>query len=407
MRFRPYSPDQAYLLPPTLAEVLGPDHLCFFLRRGVERLDLSAFERAYDEEGQPGYHPALLVSVWLYAYALGVTSSRRLEQRVREDLGFRYLAGGAQPDFWTLNDFRRRHPKALNDLFTQVVELAREAGLGRLGHLAIDSTRVRADASPNRVDSVQKLRAERARIRRQIRRWQRACNADDPNETPGLKLARQEGARLEEKLAKIPRRLKELKKSGLERRSRSDPDSRFLRQGGGFVLGYTATIASSEDHLIVEQRVGQNCTDYETLLPVVAAAAERCRERPRQVSADSGFFTLPNVHALEEQGMDVYMPDAVLARELNTGRRVKGAAPVRDAAHRRMRRKLRDPAGRAIYQRRKATAEPVIGVLKEQRGMRRFRLRGLLKVGIELALACTAHDLTRMWRRARNGTEET
>jgi transposase len=407
MRFRAYNPDQAYLLPPILPEVLGPDHLCFFLRRVVERLDLSAFERAYDEEGQPGYHPALLVSVWLYAYALGVTSSRRLEQRVREDLGFRYLAGGAQPDFWTLNDFRRRHPKALNDLFTQVVELAREAGLGRLGHLAIDSTRVKADASPNRVDSVRKLRAERARIRRQIRRWQRACDTDDPNETPGLELARQEAERLEEKLAQIPRRLKELKKSGLQRRSRTDPDSRFLRQRGGFVLGYTATIASSEDHLIVEQRVGQNCTDYETLLPVVAAAEQRCGERPRQVSADSGFFTLPNLQALEEQGIDVYMPDAVLAKELNTGRRVKGAAPVRDAAHRRMRRKLRDPAGRAIYQRRKATAEPVIGVLKEQRGLRRFRLRGLLKVGIELALACTAQDLTRMWRTARNGTEHT
>ena len=147
MRFRPYQPDQAYLLPPSVAEVLGVDHLCFFLRRVVAQLDLSALERAYDEEGQPGYHPALLLSVWLYAYALGVTSSRRLEQRIREDLGFRYLAGGEQPDHWTLNHFRRRHPKALNDLFTQVVESARQAGLGRLGHVAIDSTRVKANAA--------------------------------------------------------------------------------------------------------------------------------------------------------------------------------------------------------------------------------------------------------------------
>jgi transposase len=130
MRFLPYSPAQAYLVPPTVREVLGEGHLCFFLRRVVERLDLRALEQVYEEEGRPGYHPALLVWVWLYAYALGVTSSRRLEQRIREDLAFRYLAGGAQPDFWTLNAFRRRHPKALNDLFTQVVELARGAAAG-------------------------------------------------------------------------------------------------------------------------------------------------------------------------------------------------------------------------------------------------------------------------------------
>jgi len=404
MRFRPYHPDQAYLLPPSVADVLGTDHLCFFLRRVVERLDLSALERAYDEEGQPGYHPALLLSLWLYAYALGITSSHRLEQRIREDLAFRYLAGGEQPDYWTLNDFRRRHPKALNDLFTQVLELAREAGLGRLGHVAVDSTRLKANASPQRVDNLRKLRRARARLRRQIRRWQQACNAEDPNEAPGLKLAPQECARLEQQLAQLPRRLKELKKSGLRRRSRTDPDSRFLHQRGKFVLGYTATLASSEDHLIVEQRLGQNSTDYEALLPTLQGVVERCGERPQQLSADSGFFDLPNLHALEAQGIDVYMPDSVLAKELNTGQRVKGAAPVRDPAHRRLRRKLRDPVGRAIYQRRKALIEPILGVLKEQRGLRAFRLRGLLKAGTELTLACTAYNLTRMWRRARRCT---
>ena len=161
MKFLSYSPDQIELLPPSAREVLGEDHLCFFVRRVVARLNLSAIEQAYSEEGQPGYHPALLVSVWLYAYALGITSARRLEQRIREDLAFRYLAAGAQPDFWTLNAFRRRHPKALNDLFTQVLELARTAGLGRLGHVAIDSTRVKANASPNRTETVEKLRTAR------------------------------------------------------------------------------------------------------------------------------------------------------------------------------------------------------------------------------------------------------
>jgi transposase len=292
MKFQAYSPDQAYLLPPSVGEVLGEKHLCFFVRRAVEHLDLSAFVAAYDEEGRPGYHPALMVSVWLYAYALGITSSRRLEQRVREDLGFRYLAGGAQPDFWTLNEFRKRHPKALNNLFTQVVEMARRAGLGRLGHLAIDSTRVRAKASPDRVDSTEKLRAQRAKIRRQIRHWQQACNAEDPNERPGLELAEKERARLEQELAEIPARLEQLKKSGLKRRSRTDPESRFLKERKGFVLGYTVTLAASDDHLIVEQRVSQAPTDNALLLPVVKAVQERCGESPGKVIADSGFFSV-------------------------------------------------------------------------------------------------------------------
>src|SRR5712691_7895212 len=157
MKFLSYSPDQIELLPPSVREVLGEGHLCFFVRRMVERLELSAIERAYSEEGQPGYHPALLVSVWLYAYALGVTSSRRLEQRIREDLAFRYLAGGAQPDYWALNEFRKRHRQALNNVFTQVVELARSLGMGKLGHVAIDSTRVAANAAADSVDTVQKL----------------------------------------------------------------------------------------------------------------------------------------------------------------------------------------------------------------------------------------------------------
>src|SRR3970282_1793853 len=143
MKFLPYNPDQVELLPPRVREVLGEGHLCFFLRRMVERLDLGAIEQAYEEEGRPGYHPALLVSVWLYAYALGITSARRLEQRIREDLAFRYLAGGATPDFWTLNQFRTRHARALNDLFTQVVELARSLGMGRRGHVRVDSQRSR------------------------------------------------------------------------------------------------------------------------------------------------------------------------------------------------------------------------------------------------------------------------
>src|SRR5713226_4351634 len=155
--FLEYNPEQAYLLPPTVREVLGEGHLCFFVHGAVEKLDLQEFEAGYSDEGHPAYHPALLLKVWLYAYALGMTSSRRLEQRIREDLAFRYLAGGAQPDFWALNEFRKRHGRAMNDIFTQVVELARSLGLGKLGHVAIDSTRIAANAATSCTDSLEKL----------------------------------------------------------------------------------------------------------------------------------------------------------------------------------------------------------------------------------------------------------
>jgi len=171
--FYEYNPEQAYLLPPNVREVLGEEHLCFFVHRAVEKLNLEAFVEGYSEEGHPAYHPALLLKVWLYAYALGMTSSRRLEERIVEDLALRYLAGGAQPDYWALNDFRRRHKSAMNTVFTQVVELARSVGMGRLGHVAIDSTRIAANAAADSAETEEKLRAERVKIRKQIRRWQR------------------------------------------------------------------------------------------------------------------------------------------------------------------------------------------------------------------------------------------
>ncbi len=211
-----------------------------------------------------------------------MTSSRRLEQRLREDLAFRYLAAGAAPDHWTLNAFRRRHAKGLNDLFTQVVELARASGLGRLGHVAIDSTRIAANASRNRIDTEQALRDARARIRRDVRRWQQQCDADDPNEGAGNEVDRTVMERLEQQ--GIPERLERLRKSGLKKMSRSDPDSHFLRERGGFTLGYTATLAVSEDHLIVAQQLGQAATDNELLVPMVDLLEQQCRERPQRVS---------------------------------------------------------------------------------------------------------------------------
>jgi transposase len=401
MRFLPYDPDQAYLLPPSVKDVLGKDHLCFFVHQVVERLDLRGFEQEYGEEGRLAYAPGLMVKVWLYAYALQVTSSRRLEQRVREDLAFRYLAGGAAPDHWTLNAFRTRHRRAINDLFLQVVEVARGLGMVRLGHVAIDSTRVRANAARRRTESAQALRQRLAQTRRAIRRWQQQCDAADPDEEPGTQVDPSYGAQLQEQLQATQQRLRKLTKLGARQLSVTDPDSRFLREpGGGFTLGYTVDLAVSDDHLIVGQRATQAVSDSASLVPLVEQVEQTCGARPAQVSADSGFFSVQNLRALEQRGIEGYVPDAHF-----TGAQQGRRGPLKtvpDApAQRRMRARLRSPAGQARYRRRQALVEPVIGVLKEQRGMRRFRLRGLRKVGVEVALTCTAFNLSRMWRLAR------
>lgn len=350
-RFLPYAPEQAYLLPPSVKDELGKDHLCFFIHETVEHLDVSGFEQEYSEEGGVLYCPALLLKVWLYAYAVGMTSARRLEQRIREDLALRYLAGGARPDNWALSGFRRRHARGLNEVFTQVLEMARTMKLGRLGQVAIDSTRIQASASRNRLETEARLRQERAKLRRAVRRWQRQCDGEDPNEAGGTEL-RLEG--LQQQLAEMPRRLEKLRKSGLKKMSRSDPDARFLRERNGYALGYTAEVAVNEDHLIVGQRVTQNAADNQSLLPMVEEVEQRCGAPPEQVLADSGFFSLPNIEELERRGIEGYVPDSNLARELNTGQRCPAHNRPRHRVQQRMRQKLRSPVGRAVYTRRKA-----------------------------------------------------
>src|SRR5579863_3291925 len=357
--FYEYNPEQGYLLPPSVHEVLGEEHLCFFVHRAVEKLELGEFERAYSELGHPGYHPALLLKVWLYAYALGLTSSRRLEQRLREDLAFRYLAAGARPDYWALNEFRKRHGRGMNDAFTQVVELARSLGMGKLGQVAIDSTRIAANAAADSVESIEKLRAERANIRQRIRRWQRQCETQDPNEGAGMEVAQKALEELSQRLQQIPARIERLKKAGVQKLSRTDEDSRFLRERKGFVLGYTATVAVSEDHLIVAQQVSQASNDNGLLVPMLEAVERECGHRPGRALADSGFFSQENLEELERRQIEAYVPDAHLGRELNRGVRVRGHAAARHPAQQRMRRKLRSAVGRAVYQRRKQIVEPV------------------------------------------------
>ncbi len=389
-RFKVYSPDQAYLLPPSVLDELGEKHLCFFVRGVVERLDMSVFEQSYSAEGGELYAPQLMLGVWLYAYALGITSARQVERRLVEDLAFRYLAAGERVDNWALSAFRRCHGRALNDAFTQVLEWAQQQGMVKLGRVAIDSTRIAANACKDRVDSEQALRDMRAQLRRQVRTWQKQADRDD-HEPGGLEVAIGE---LNRALDGLPRRLERLKKSGLKKLSRTDEDARFLRQRGGFVLGYTGEIAVSDDHLIVAQRVTQNVTDNGSLEPMLDQVVQRCGAPPGAALADSGFFSIDNIERMEQRNIDAYVPDSNLASELNLGTRCRVKA--RAAAHRRMRAKLRSPDGEATYARRKAVVEPVFGVLKQQRGLRQFRTRGMQNVNNEFTLATLAFNITRL-----------
>jgi transposase len=390
-RFKVYNPEQAYLLPPSVRDELGEKHLCFFVRGVIERLDMSLFEHSYSSEGGELYAPQLMLGVWLYAYALGVTSARQVERRLVEDLAFRYLAAGERVDNWALSAFRRRHSCALNDAFTQVLEWARSKGMVKLGRVAIDSTRIAANASRDRVDSEQALRNMRAQLRRQVRAWQKAADRDD-QEPGGLEVAIGE---LNQTLDQLPRRMERLKKSGLKKLSRSDEDARFLRQRGDkFVLGYTGEITVSDDHLIVAQRVTQNATDNGSLVPMLEQTEQRCGAPPGAALADSGFFSIDNLNQMEQRNIDAYVPDSNMARALNLGGRCRTRACA--PAHRRMRAKLRSPAGQAAYARRKAVVEPVFGVLKQQRGMRQFRTRGLQNVNNEFTLATLAYNITRL-----------
>ena len=403
-RFLPYQPKQAYLLPPSVKDVLPAGHLCFFVEQVGGKLDLRPFEQAYGEEGGVLYAPALMLSVWLYAYATGLTSGRRLEQRIREDLALRYLAGGGEPDHWALSAFRRRHRRGVNDVFTQVLELIRDARLGRLGRVAVDSTPIAASSGRGRVASRKRLRQERARYRQQIRRWQQQCEKAD-NEESG-EYAAEQMRRAQQRLAELPGRLKRLEKSGEKRLPRTDPEARVLHKRGKSVIGYTAEVAVSEDHLVVAQRVTQAKADNAALLPMVEEVKGNCREQPGQVLADAGYYSNRNITQLRQQGMDAYVPDSNLACELNTGQRAGGVGRmrVRNPELQAMRAKLRSAAGRKVYAQRKGIVEPVFGTLKAQRDLRRFRLRGLVKVGIEFTLAVIGYNLTR-WRQEQGASE--
>ena len=217
-------------------------------------------------------------------FSVNVRTTCKLEQRIREDLGFRYLAGGATPDHKTLSEFHRRHRDAITAMFTEALLFLRRAGMARLGTVAIDSTRVKASASPDRLLRRDAIERE---LRKKVKSWQQELD-DDPDRDPGTRVGR-------EQITQLREQLKHLRESGEEKLLTTDPDARFLRERGRFVLGYTAEVAVSEDHFIVAQRVTQNKNDNHALIPMVDEVERQCGERPQRVLADCGFFSMVKI----------------------------------------------------------------------------------------------------------------
>lgn len=340
--YQPYSLDETELLPAHGKDVLGADHLCFVVHEVVEACDLSAFDQPEEDAGgQRPYDPRMMLKIWLYGFAVNVRTTRKLEQRIREDLGFGYLAGGATPDHKTLSEFHRRHREAITALFTEVLMFLRRAGMVRLGAVAIDSTRVKAAASPHRLLRREQIERE---LRNRVECWQRELH-NDPDRDPGTRVGQEQSTQLREQL-------KYLRDQGEEKLSRSDPEARFLRPRGGFVLGYTAELAVSEDHCIVAQRVTQSKNDHPAWLPMLEEVERQCGERPERALADCGFFSNQNLRDMAERGIVAYVPDPNLARALNTGKKARGVGrmTVSDPHLLCSRRRLRSAPSRAWYQ---------------------------------------------------------
>jgi transposase len=422
--FRPYQPDQLLMLPPSLQEWLPEDHEAYFLSDVVESLDLSQVYAAYEEErGFPPYHPLLMVKLWLYGQMRGVRSSRKLERATLEDVGFRVLCAGNEPDHRTLSEFRRRHLEALSGLFLQVLQLCREAGLVKLGHVAIDGTKIRANASKHNAMSYDRMAQEEARLRAEIERMFAESDAIDAEEDarygPDCR-----GDELPPELAYRKSRLRKIQeaKAALEEQARAaaeasgkgdgipepkaqrnftDPESRIMPNADkAFIQAYNAQLAVDSAHqVIVAATVVQASNDKQQLVPMVEATIDNCGEVPAMFSGDAGFWSDANMETLEWYEINaVVAPEKISHREWREATAPRGRIPKNLTRKERMQRKLRTKRGRAEYDKRKITVEPVCGQLKTVQGLTQFLLRGLAKVGGEFLLASTGHNLLKLFR---------
>ena len=448
--------DQTLLFPPSLHDWLPEGHLARFLLDVVSSLDLSAIYKSYqdkDGRGQAAYAPEMMVRLLLYGYAKGVYSSRKIQTRTFEDIAFRYLSGDQHPDHATIAEFRKRHLEALSGLFTQALLLCSEAGLVKLGHVSIDGSKIKANASKHKAQSYARMSETEARLKQEIdallKQAEQTDVAEDArygkdkrgDELPDelqrresrLKKIQQAKAALEqqaqEKAAheraeaerKLAEREEEQRRTGKKKGGREprlpqpeqaqpdpkaqynfvDPESRIMPDGankGSFVQGYNAQIAvDSAAQVIVAAEVTQETNDKKQLLPILKQVEENLGAMPEKTSADTGYFSEANVTDESVKNIDLYVA---------TGRDKHGVAvetssdplPADASPKEAMRQKLRTEAGGAVYKMRKAIVEPVFGQIKEARGFRRFSLRGKQNVSREWKLVCAVSNLLKLFR---------
>ena len=430
--FRPCTPDQALLFPPCPRDWLPEGHLAFFIADTVAALDLRVFYTPYDGDGrrnQP-FDPQMMVTVLLYAYATGTFSSRRIARKLEEDVAYRVLAAGNFPAHRTMADFRQQHLPAFEALFVQVVQIAREAGIVRLGALAVDGSKVKANASKHKAMSYGRMRTEDTRLREEIAALlaqaagvDAAEDAEHGPDVRGDELPA-ELQRREERLAKIAaakarleaRQAEEDRQKGRTpddgRKGRgskpfardfgvppddaqdnfTDPESRIMKASHGFDQCYNGQIAVDEaTQLIVATGLTNCAADNAELLPLIDRVHVTLGGDPPDVLADAGYRGEATFQTLEARGITAY---------ISLGHEVRPAKPPNPAhvATQRMAARLASDAGRARYRRRKAIVEPVLGWIKEVLGFRRFSLRGAAKARGEWNVICLAINLKRLHR---------
>ncbi len=431
--FRPWDVEQRWLLAPSVQELVPVSHVAHFVRETVrESLDLAAIYAAYSEErGYPPYHPAMMVALLLYAYSRGVYSSRRIARACEERVDFMAVTALNRPDFRTIATFRRRHLKALGDLFVQVLKLCRAAGLVKLGHVALDGTKVQANASRHKAMSYARMIEAEKKLAAEVSAWFARAEATDANEDRDHG-AEQRGDEMPDWVVNKAARLERIRaaKAALEaeakapppdddgpgpssgmmgrtsrpqrnadggppdkaQRNFTDPDSRILPHQGGIVQGYNPQIAVDGAHqIIISQRVQTSPADSKALKPLLTAARAVLRANPKEVSADAGYCTNANLAHLVRRRINGFVaPGRARHSQKNpAGKR----AWRRGSRLAKMATKLKRAGRRSRYRLRKQIVEPVFGQIKHARGFRQFLLRGLEQVRGEWAMICTAHNL--------------
>jgi len=435
--FKPYEPDQILLLPPALQDWLPKDHLVYFVSQVVDSLNLSLITDQYEEElrGFPPYHPSMMTKVLIFAYSQAVYSSRKIEKRIQEDIAFRVLAAGNMPDFKCISEFRRRHLNAFKHIFVQVLQLCRKAGLVRLGHVAIDGTKIKANASKHKAMSYGRMVEEEKRLKAEIDEMTQKAERADITEDKEYGSDKR-GDELPKELLFREGRLKKIQqaKQALEAEARAkaekaddpdkpgpgdgrrrkkkpdptpkakaqrnftDPESRIMKTSdGSFIQGYNAQAAvDAETQVIVAAEVTNMAADSPHLVSVMESVAANTGVMPDEASADAGYYSKHNIDYLKGKHIEAYVPPDKLPHRRKMKPAPKGRIPKNLSDPGRMRRKLSTKKGQARYQLRQETVEPVFGQIKEVRGFRRFGMRGQMKVQGEWDLVCAVHNLLKL-----------